>query len=154
VLIVGCGCRGRALGVALMEDGHAVRGTTRALLDPIEAAGIEAGVADPDRLGTVMAALPGVSVVCWLLGSAQGSNVAELHGPRLETLLERLVDTPVRGFVYEAGGSVDASVLRRGGEAALAASERWRLAVRVVSADPARHEEWLAAMRGAVDELL
>jgi hypothetical protein len=145
VLIVGCGCRGRALGAALLEDGHAVRGTSRAQLDPIETAGIEAWAADPDRLGTVMAALPGVSVVCWLLGSATGPNAAELHGPRLETLLERLVDTPVRGFVYEAGG---------GEQAVRAAGERWRMAVRVVSADPARHEEWLAAMRGAVADLL
>ena len=29
VLIVGCGCRGQALAAALLEDGHAVRGTTR-----------------------------------------------------------------------------------------------------------------------------
>jgi prephenate dehydrogenase len=145
VLIVGCGCRGRALGRALLTDGHAVRGTTRGPLEPIAADGIEGCVADPDRLGTIMAALPGVAVVCWLLGTARGENAADLHGPRLETLLERLVDTPVRGFVYEAGG---------GEEAVLAASERWRIAARVVSTDPARHEEWLAAMRGAVAELL
>jgi PaRep2b protein len=128
-----------------MEDGHAVRGTTRGAPDAIEAAGIQAVVADPDRLGTVMAALPGVSVVCWLLANATGPNAADLHGPRLETLLERLVDTPVRGFVYEAAG----------GEAAVrAASERWRIAVKVVDADPARHGEWLAATRSAVSELL
>jgi nucleoside-diphosphate-sugar epimerase len=145
VLIVGCGCRGRTLGRALLEDGHAVRGTTRGPIEPLVSDGIEAHVADPDRLGTAMAALPGVSVVCWLLATATGANAAELNGARLSTLLERLVDTPVRGFVYEAGG---------GEEAVLAASERWRIAVRVVSADPARHDEWLAAMRSAVNELL
>jgi nucleoside-diphosphate-sugar epimerase len=143
VLIVGCGCRGRALGEALLADGHAVRGTTRGVAEPI--GGIELVTADPDRLGTVMAQLAGVTVVCWLLGTATGPTAAELNGPRLETMLERLVDTPVRGFVYEAAG---------GEQAVLAASERWRMAVRVVSADPARHEEWLAAMRTAVRELL
>src|SRR5919112_6826234 len=97
VLIVGCGCRGRALAGALGE--HAVRGTTR---DPsrvaeLETAGIEGVVADPDRLSTLVPALAGVTVVCWLMGSAADSP--DVNGPRLQTLLEHLVDTPVRGFV-------------------------------------------------------
>jgi len=72
VLVVGCGCRGRSLAAALRADGHAVRGTTRSAgrLAAIEAAGIEAVVADPDRLGTIMGQLAGVSVVCWLMGTA------------------------------------------------------------------------------------
>jgi nucleoside-diphosphate-sugar epimerase len=110
VLIVGCGCRGRALAEALRADGHAVRGTTRteAGLAAIEAAGAEAVVADPDRLGTLMVQLGDVTAVCWLLASADGSGAAELHGPRLQTLLERLVDTPVRGFVYERSSAYPA----------------------------------------------
>jgi len=53
ILIVGCGCRGRALARELGERGHAVRGTSRteAGRARIEAAGFEGVVADPDRLG-------------------------------------------------------------------------------------------------------
>jgi nucleoside-diphosphate-sugar epimerase len=144
VLIVGCGCRGRELATALVASGHAVRGTTRSAgsLDAIRATGAEPVVADPDRLGTVMVQLAGVSVVCWLLATAADPA---LHGPRLETLLERLVDTPVRGFVYEAGG----------GEAAVgAASERWRIPAEVVEQDPADHAVWLSEMKAAVGRLL
>ena len=49
-----------------------------------------------------------VALIFWLLGSATGepAAVAALHGPRLERLLEEIVDTPVRGFVYEAAGTV------------------------------------------------
>jgi nucleoside-diphosphate-sugar epimerase len=154
VLIVGCGCRGRALGQALLADGHVVRGTTRSSLDPLLAAGIEAAAADPDRLGTIMPQLAGVSVVCWLLGSATGDGVADLHGPRLETLLERLVDTPVRGFVYEAAGTVDPELLRGAAAAVGEAAQRWRIPAQVVEADPADHEAWLGAMRAAVERLL
>ena len=53
---------------------------------------------DPERLATLTPRLDGVSVVCWLFGEA-GS--AALHGERLAALVEYLVDTPVRGFVYE-----------------------------------------------------
>jgi hypothetical protein len=154
VLIVGCGCRGRGLAAALLEEGHAVRGTTRSAgrLAPIEAAGVEGVVADPDRLGTIMGQLAGVAVVCWLMGSATGAP--ELHGPRLETLLERLVDTPVRGIVYEAAGSVDAGLLAGGAAAVKAAAERWRMPAEVVEAAPAEPAAWLAAMRAAVGRLL
>jgi nucleoside-diphosphate-sugar epimerase len=156
VLIVGCGCRGGALARALVADGHAVRGTTR---DPdrlaeIEAGGAEAVVADPARLATVMPQLAGVSVVCWLLGSAAGEGTADLHGPRLRTLLERLVDTPVRGFVYEAEGSVDPDVLSAGAAAVREAAGRWRIPAEVVDADPSNRDTWVAAMTGAVGRLL
>lgn len=53
---------------------------------------------DPERLATVTPRLEGVSVLCWLFGD---SDSRDLHGDRLETLLEYLVDTPVRGVVYE-----------------------------------------------------
>ena len=156
MLIVGCGCRGRALAAALLADGHAVRGTTRdgARLAKIEGVGAEAVEADPDRLGTLMTQLAGVTVVCWLLGGADGENARELHGPRLETLLQRLVDTPVRGIVYEAAGTVDARLLRAGAAAVRGAGERWRMPAEVVEQDPADHDDWLAAMRAAIGRLL
>jgi 3-hydroxyisobutyrate dehydrogenase-like beta-hydroxyacid dehydrogenase len=156
VLIVGCGCRGRELAAALLADGHAVRGTTRdaGRLAQIEAAGAEAVVADPDRLGTIMVQLAGVTAVCWLLGSAAGQGAAELHGPRLETLLERLVDTPVRGILYEAAGKAEPRLLAGGAAAVHAAAERWHMPAEVVETDPADHVAWLDATRAAVDRLL
>ena len=101
ILIVGCGCRGQELARALVAGGHAVRGTTRdqARFAAIAATGAEPVLADPDRMGTLVRALDAVAVVVWLLG--QVSDPA-LQGPRLRALLERLVDTTVRGFAFEA----------------------------------------------------
>jgi len=82
-----------------------VRGTSRRPdgLEAIEAAGLEAAEADPDQPGTILDLCLDVAVVVWLLGSAWGEPeaVEAIHGPRLERLLEKLVDSPVRGFVYE-----------------------------------------------------
>ena len=74
VLIVGCGCRGQALARELRERGHAVRGTTRteARRAAIEAAGAEVWIGDPDRIATICYALDGVTILCWLMGSASG----------------------------------------------------------------------------------
>jgi len=150
-LIVGCGCRGRELGGALLEAGWAVRGTSRgeAGLAPIEAAGIEAAVADPDRVGTVLELVADVAVVYHLLGSARGDSeaVAAIHGPRLESLMEKLVDTPVRGFVYEAAGSVDPAVLEAGAEVVRAAGRTWRIPVEIAAvegADPSARAREMA----------
>jgi hypothetical protein len=145
-LIVGCGCRGTELGRRLAAEGWAVRGTTR---DPgrvaeIEAAGIEAAVADPDRVGTVLDHIADVAVICWLLGAADGEGAAAaLNGPRLERLLEEIVDTPVRGVVAEAGEGPLA-----------AANERWRIPYAVIGADPADFDAWLADAAAAVPRAL
>ena len=131
-----------------------MRGTTRSpeRLAELEAAGVEGALADPDRLATIVPALSGVSVVCWLMGTAESSP--EVHGARLQTLVEHLVDTPVRGLVYEAAGTVDASLLQRGAQIVRVASETWHIRGEVVSADPAAHEEWLGAMKEAVGRAL
>jgi nucleoside-diphosphate-sugar epimerase len=152
VLIVGCGCRGQALGRALSE--HAVRGTTRSAerIPELEEAGIEGVVADPDRLATLVPALSDVSLVCWLMASAEGSP--ELHSARLRTLMEHLVDTPVRGLVYEAAGGVEASLLERGADIVRSASRTWHIPSEIVDADPASREDWLAATKAAVERLL
>jgi uncharacterized protein YbjT (DUF2867 family) len=149
VLIVGCGCRGLALARAIPE--HAVRGTTRSSerAAELEAAGIEGVVADPDRLGTLVRALEGVTVVCWLMGGAVESP--GVNGERLRTLLEHLVDTPVRGFVYEAA---EGPVFERGAQIVREASETWHIRMDVVNADPADHEAWLEAMKEAVERTL
>jgi uncharacterized protein YbjT (DUF2867 family) len=124
VLIVGCGCRGRALARELVAAGHVVRGTTRdgAHANAIAAAGAEPYVGDPDRIGTLMGALIGVTVVCWLLGRVPDPD---LHGGRLRMLFERVVDTPVRGVVYERA-------LPDGEAIARDAAERWQIPVAVI----------------------
>jgi threonine dehydrogenase-like Zn-dependent dehydrogenase len=124
VLIVGCGCRGQALARELSAAGHAVRGTTRdpARAAAIAAAGAEPYVGDPDRIATLMGALTGVTIVCWLLGTVA---IPELHGGRLRMLFEKLVDTPVRGVAYEAA-------LPDGRDIAHDASERWRIPLEVL----------------------
>jgi uncharacterized protein YbjT (DUF2867 family) len=140
-LIVGCGCRGRELGAELRERGWEVRGTSRSAagLERIEAAGLEAAEADPERPGTVLDLCGDVAVVVWLLGSATGEpeDVAAIHGPRLERLLEKLVDSPVRGFLYELGGPAG------GGEIVERAGETWRIPVGCVSAPSADDVESL-----------
>ena len=150
VLIVGCGCRGQSLTRALVRgSGHAVRGTSRnaARLPEIEAAGAEAVLADPDRLVTMMPAIEGVSVVCWLMGTAEAP---ELHGARLESMLEHIVDTPARGLVYETGGveRPDAVV----GARRIAAT--YSMPVEVLEEDPAQHDAWLRAAVAAVARVL
>ncbi len=156
-LIVGCGCRGRALGRRLVDAGWRARGTTRdpENEDDILDAGLAAAVADPDRVGTVLEHVGDVTLVFWLLGSATGDGdaVAALHGPRLERLMEEVVDTPVRGVVYEAAGAVARELLEGGAAIVATASERWRIPVEIVQADPADRDRWLDAMVGAAERL-
>jgi uncharacterized protein YbjT (DUF2867 family) len=135
-LIVGCGCRGRELGAGLLEQGWAVRGTSRREegLAAIEAAGIEPALADPERPATVLDLVADVADVYWLLGSATGEpgNVEAIHGSRLERLLERLVETPVRRFVYESYGSVGPEILAGGAALVERAAATWRIPVEVL----------------------
>jgi len=141
-LIVGCGCRGRELGTQLLAEGWAVRGTSRREegLAAIEAAGIEPALADPDRPGTILELVDDVAVLVLLLGSAGGSEeeLAAIHGPRLERLMEHLVETPARGVVYE--GTED------GGEVVRAAQRTWRIPVEIVSAE----DDLAAAVRSVL----
>lgn len=128
-LIVACGRRGRELGERLLAEGWAVRGTSRRVegLAAIEAAGIEPAPADPDRPGTILELVNDVAVLVLLLGSVSGSEeeLAAIHGPRLERLMEHLVETPVRGVVYEG--------TEAGSEVVRTASRTWRIPVRTLS---------------------
>ena len=156
-LIVACGCRGRELGRGLLAAGWQVRGTTRdpANVPGIEAAGIEAALADPDRAATILDQVADVAVIFWLLGSALGEPevLAAVHGPRLARVLEEIVDTPVRGFVYEAEGRVPTHHRRRGAELVRAAAGRWRIPAELVTSDPSDHRRWRDAMLGAAHRL-
>ena len=157
-LIIGCGCRGRALAEALVADGHAVRGTTRdaSQVALIEAAGAEAVVGDPDVVATLVEALDHVTVVCILLGSATGSDeqLAALHGSRLEMLLTKTVDTTARGVVYEAAGTVAPAVLDGGAERVRRYGTRSLAGAELIDADPADFDAWLTAALDAVNRLL
>jgi len=157
-LIVGCGCAGRALGSELLEEGWAVRGTSRGAegLAAIEAAGIEPARADPEQPGTVLELVDDVAVLIWLLGSAGGdaANLAAVHGPRLESLLERLVETPVRGFVYEGVGTVDASLLAGGAELCRNAERTWRIPVTITETPRGSGPQWVAELETSVVEIL
>jgi nucleoside-diphosphate-sugar epimerase len=158
ILIVGCGCRGRRLARALGDRGHAVRGTSRSGegREAIEAAGVEGVVADPDRLGTLLPHLEGASVLCWLMGTAAGepAKVAELHGVRLEALLETLVDTHVRGVVYEAAGTVAPTALAAGTELVRRLADLYRMPVELLTESPGDSERWLEAGVRGVDAVL
>lgn len=157
-LIVGCGCSGRALGSELLEEGWAVRGTSRAEegLAAIEAAGIDPVRADPERPATILELVDDVAVVIWLLGSATGTDeeVAAIHGPRLEGLLERLVETPVRGFVYEGVGTVDPQVLAGGVELARHAERTWRIPVAITETPREHGPAWVEELETTVVEIL
>ena len=92
-------------------------------------------------------------MVCWLMGSA-GGDAAALHGPRLRSLREKLVDSPARGLVYEAAGSVDDALLAAGAATVREVGETFRMPVAVVEEDPADVDAWAAAMRRGVARVL
>lgn len=152
-LMIGGGCRGLDLARELTAEGHAVRVVTR---DPgrreeIEAAGGEYVAADPDRIGTLRYALDNVTVLLWLLGTASGDaeKVGALHGSRLEMMLERTIDTMVRGLVYEPhpdhpGG---ADLVR----ARCAYNE---IPHTVLASDPSDRGAWVSEVRQSIDQLL
>jgi uncharacterized protein YbjT (DUF2867 family) len=158
VLLVGGGRRARTLAGELVGAGHAVRATTRdpSRVEAIRASGAEPYVGDPDRIGTLMGALTGVTVLAWLMGTATGDDeqVFALHDTRLRMLWEKLVDTPVRGVVYEAAGSVPPAALIRGEAVARIAHETWRIPLAYVRDDPTDEAAWVAGAHRAVDELL
>jgi hypothetical protein len=122
----------------------------------LEAAGVEAFLADPDRVGTIVPGLQQVSVACLLLGSAVGDQerIAALHGSRLEMLLERMIDTTVRGVVYESAGTVAADLLEAGTELVSAICQRSRIPYALIDADSSDHGHWATAARTAVERVM
>jgi hypothetical protein len=126
----------------------------------IEAAGGECWIGTPERLGTLRAALESVTIVCWLLGTAAGSDdvLRALHGSRLEFFLGQAIDTTVRGFVYEAagvaGGAVPADVLAGGERIVQRIAERNEIPVGFLRADPGDVDAWLANAQAEIGALL
>jgi NAD(P)-dependent dehydrogenase (short-subunit alcohol dehydrogenase family) len=142
--MVGGGCRGLALARSLVAEGHAVRVVTRheSRRGEIEDAGCECWIGDPDRIGTLRYAPENATVLMWLLGTV---DVPDLHGSRLEMMLERIVDTTVRGVLYE--GSAGAAVVQ-------AAHDRHGIPIAFLETDPRDVDGWVAGARAAIDALL
>lgn len=155
-LLVGGGQRGLALTRELVAEGHAVRFVTRTEEHraTIEDAGAECWIGDPDRIGSLRYAVDNVTVLLWFLGTARGSNVGALHGSRLTMMLERTIDSVVRGVVYEASGPVGGELLDAG------AAEVRRMAIKneipyeVLKADPQDVGAWVPAAQRAIERVL
>jgi hypothetical protein len=73
--------------------------------------------------------------------------IPELHAGRLRMLWEKLVDTPVRGVLYEGA-------LPEGEQLARACAETWQIPLEILRADPREHAVWLPAAVAGVDRLL
>jgi hypothetical protein len=72
-----------------------------------------------------------VTIVCWLLGRVAH---APLHGPRLRMMLEKSVDTMVRGFAYEP--PADAALRAQGLAVLQEAARTWEIPTAVIDGDP------------------
>jgi len=159
LLLVGAAShRGLALTRSLVAEGHAVRAVTRtedhrALL---EEAGAEVWIGTPDRIGSIRYALENVTILAWCLGTATGpaEAVAPLHGSRLHMMLEKTIDTTVRGVLYEDAGSVDPAILAEGAGIVRTMHEQNEIPFALLQADPADVDAWVAGARGAIDALL
>jgi hypothetical protein len=159
ILIVGGGCRGRRLATTLVEEGHAVRITTRAETGrgAIERTGAECWVGTPARLATLRGALDGVAVACWLLGAAAGASeeLQALHSTRLEFFLTQAIDTTMRGFLYEAAGvTVAPEVLAAGERIVRMAGRRSSIPVAFLRAGIVEPDAWQTDALAAVARLL
>lgn len=158
LLLVGAAsARGLALTRRLTADGHAVRAVTRtqehapALAD----AGAEVWIGTPDRIGSLRYALENVTILGWCLGSATPPpDVAPLHGSRLEMMLEKSIDTTVRGVLYEDAGTVDRAILDAGAAVVVRMARRNEIPYVLLDADPTDADAWAAAARAGIDELL
>lgn len=134
VLIVDRAQRGANVAAALQERGYAVR----------EVAG------DPLLPGHVFDALQNVTVVCWLMAAGEGLN-PEVNGEQLETVLLKVVDTGVRGFVFESPDGAPNTHVDH-------ARETWHIPIEQLAAGPAGDgdgdEAWLESLCDAVDATL
>lgn len=144
-LLVGGGRPGLALTRALAADGHAVRFVTRheAFGPEIEAAGGETYIGDPDRVGSLRYALDNVTVLLWLLGRVPDGD---LHGSRLTMMMERTIDTTVRGVVYEGTEAGAAEVARM--------ATYNEIPYAILTAEREEEDAWVAAVLEAIDGVL
>jgi hypothetical protein len=143
----------------LDAEGHAVRATTRTQerREQIEATGAECFIGDPDRLATLRPALDGVTIACWLLSCVSGPDdqVKALHGSRLEFFLSQIIDTPVRGFVYEAHpGVLDELTSAAAIKTVREMTSRNSIPLALIQTDPADRAGWEIDAHAAISSLL
>jgi hypothetical protein len=144
-VLVGGGRPGLALTRELTAEGHAVRFVTRheAFRPEVEAAGAECWIGDPDRIGSLRYALESATVLLWLMGRAPDG---ELHGSRLTMMMERTIDTTVRGVVYEG---------TEGGAAEVARMADYNEIPHAIVATPREDlDGWVAEVLASIDGVL
>jgi hypothetical protein len=159
IFMVGGGRRGLGLAGDLIAEGHAVRFVTRSAQRraEIEAVGCECWIGDPDRIGTLRYGLENVTILMWLLGTATGPDperLQALHGTRLRMMLEKTIDSTVRGVVYENAGTVADDVLASGVAEVLHAHELNEIPYQLIEVDPEEREAWRTAAHAAIETLL
>jgi hypothetical protein len=125
-------------------------GRSAAAVSALEEAGFATRTVDADPLlpGHVLAELEGVAVVAWLRGVGEVPH-AQANGEQLETVLLKVVDTGVRGFVFEraAPGEVNPHVEH--------ARITWHIPIAEIDvADPEGGAAWAEALVAAVNESL
>jgi len=150
--------RGLALTRSLVADNHAVRAVTRTEEHRavLEEAGAEVWIGTPDRIGSLRYGLENVTILGWCLGNAAGPPelVEPLHGSRLHMMLEKTIDTTVRGVLYEQAGSVDPQILATGAGIVRTMQEQNEIPYEILDADPGDAQAWAAAARASIDDLL
>jgi len=120
----------------------------------IEASGAECWIGTPERLGTLRGALENVTIACWLLSTVTGPDemLRALHSTRLEFFLSQVIDTTVRGFVYEAS---ETNALAAGGERIVRAlGERNAIPVAFLRAGLEDPGAWQAEAQAVIGSLL
>ncbi len=123
----------------------------------IEAIGAEYLDGDPDRIGTLRYACENVTILVWALATASGEDeerVHALHGSRLEMMLERTIDTTVRGVLYEATGTLPHEVLAGGREVIERMCRKNEIPFAILEADPSDAQAWAVAADDAIAGLL
>jgi hypothetical protein len=104
--------------------------------------------------------LDGVAIACWMLAQAHGppQEVGALHGSRLAAFARQVIDSTVRGFIYDgSGGALPAEMLADGERIVRSVSERNAIPARVLAcgdAAGAADADWVTAARAVVESLL
>lgn len=132
VLIADGAGRAPVASAALANAGYAVR--------TVEA--------NPMLPGDVFAELENVAVVAWLFGTGDSPH-SVVNGEQLETVLLKVVDTGVRGFVFEraATGEINPHVEH--------ARATWHIPISEIDvADAAGGDDWITALVTAVNDSL